>query len=307
MFANWQLATTKIIVFLPIYLGLVFVCHSSTLAALSLKIIEYPSEVKIDSPFTLKIGVSGLEAGKTFSYKVGVTPPEPTSYSYGQVKNGDQWVGYQASGSCDEGVAPTATSNEDGLWEGEITAKVFRGKDSNNETKAGDGKIRFKLCDPDKASSSYDIKLLEADKLPDPPPKPKPDPPTPKVEEIKEPEPTPDPEPPPTETTQSDDSSQGNVDETIPAPKVSYQPPIPKIERKLPATLSAVPAVLGQNMGSPSSDEATSTATPSASPSATTNTQNRNFIFLIAGATLVILTAIAGTLWYYKTNGSARN
>lgn len=140
--------------------SLILVTLSSTKvasAAVSVTIREFPETIKIDEPFSLTASVSGLPAGQEFKYKVGIATTS-TYYGYGQVKKDDIFIGYNDANSCD--TAPTKNVDDKGFWNGKITAKV------NRNAKTGDGKIRFKVCDPDKTSPSYPVILTEPDPLP---------------------------------------------------------------------------------------------------------------------------------------------
>lgn len=114
----WNLFTyifsRKLILILPVCVGLVVFSQSRACAAVSVQILEYPSELKILSEFKLVASVSGLEANKSFNYKVGVG--NTTSYfGYGEIKNGDKWVGYNDTDSCNQ--APSGTADEADIGE----------------------------------------------------------------------------------------------------------------------------------------------------------------------------------------------
>jgi len=129
-------------------------------AAVNLQILDYPHKVKIEVPFTVTASVSGLPADQSFKYKVGLANADSSWYGYGEIKNGDNWIGYNDADSCN--LAPEVKTNAQGHWEGEAEAKVRLG------AKTGTAQLRFRVCDPSKSSDSYEINLLEADKPLDP-------------------------------------------------------------------------------------------------------------------------------------------
>ncbi len=239
-------------------------------AAVSLTILNYPKSIKIDEPFSLTASVSGLSADQEFKYKVGVSTTT-TSYSYGQVKNdASQWIGYQAAGSCDN--APSQKADEIGFWNGEIVAKVSR------TAKAGDGKLKFKICVPDKTSGIYPVVVTEADPLS-----------TTKEEEeaVEETE----------ETTASEESESSDPTPSTPSTETLRSPgeggpttsPKPKTVYQLPATLSAIP--VPELLGSTSTAEATAEAEATASSKTLSTTYFGQYgvIFaIIAGVGFII-------------------
>ena len=256
-----------------------------TYAAVYVQITEYPTEIKILSEFKLVASVSGLPAGKSFNYKVGVATTS-TYYGYGEVKKGDTWIGYNDADSCN--LAPTATADDTGYSRIEVTARV------RESAKTGEGKLRFKICDPDKTSISYTIKLLEADKPPDSLPEEEQDN---GVKDISEPPPA-----APSEPANSAIKTNGNEPDPAPASGVLLPKPTPNLssspaskpERRLPATLTAIPAILSQSTTTAEASAASPLNANDASPSSPLTKP----IIIISGVLLFTAITAGGVVGY---------
>lgn len=247
-------------------------------AAVSLQITNFPKEIKINSEFILSASISGLPREIEAIVKLGVAGTT-NYYGYGQIKNGDKFIGYNDTGSCDN--APRIKSDANGHWEGDLSGIV------GVTAKPGDGKLRIKICDPDKTSNSYPITLTAMDPLPSPP------------EPAKQPEPDPI-----DETTVETHYNASLPDDSVKSSEISSQPseyepttqtsptrPTNPTNIKLPATFSAqaVPSVLGQ-----SSAEATPEVSPKASTSSATAPKTNKYVIIlgslaIGGAVIAII------------------
>ncbi|MCX6783732.1 MAG: hypothetical protein NT141_01505 [candidate division WWE3 bacterium] len=252
-----------------------------TQAAVSLQITNFPSEIKINSEFQIEASVSGLPSNKEAALKIGVAGSKDY-YGYGQIKNGDKFIGYNDTGSCNNTLM-IKTDNL-GHWEGNLIGKI------STTAEPGDGKLRIRVCDPDKSSVSYAIKLTAMDPLPIPEPPPKTNspeannaPPQADVDSAEQNDAT-------DATNQTDQSSDLIV------PTIPIKPTQPThLDIKLPATFSAqeVPKVAG---ASTTAKELIATPEAQATPSS----RATNKYVIILGSLGIIGIVIIGVYFFLK-------